>query len=263
MSSPRPWGCFSTARSMTSERRVFPTPVGVFPARPSPKRNAASLPHARGGVSASSTSTSSSTQSSPRPWGCFCAYAGPAGCHAVFPTPVGVFPPECRASSKFHRLPHARGGVSDPADAGPTAAQSSPRPWGCFHGVCHRLNCQAVFPTPVGVFLHGAPSAQSAPGLPHARGGVSTWRPIGSERTRSSPRPWGCFLRGACSPYRRQVFPTPVGVFLPERSRDPGFGVFPKPRGCSCPPAFTRTGVLPNNPNIRVRQCSCTPANSD
>ena len=36
----------------------------------------------------------------------------------------------------------------------------------------------------------------------------------GNKITRSSPRPWGCFLRGPKVLFRLTVFPTPVGVFL-------------------------------------------------
>ena len=32
--------------------------------------------------------------------------------------------------------------------------------------------------------------------------------------TRSSPRPWGCFLVGELCQLQQKVFPTPVGVFL-------------------------------------------------
>ena len=48
---------------------------------------------------------------------------------------------------------------------------------------------------------------------PHARGGVSTgsWRRV--PITRSSPRPWGCFRGRRRALLRRQVVPTPVGVF--------------------------------------------------
>ena len=50
-SSPRPWGCSHPGDPGQGSDRVFPTHVGVFPAR---RRTAAArsrLPHARGGVS--------------------------------------------------------------------------------------------------------------------------------------------------------------------------------------------------------------------
>ena len=51
-SSPRTWGCFFPIRRSGSEVPVFPTHVGVFPARPLGAGRSHSLPHARGGVSA-------------------------------------------------------------------------------------------------------------------------------------------------------------------------------------------------------------------
>ena len=50
-SSPRPWGCFSEVAGWPAVPRVFPTPVGVFPAEGSPVQLLWRLPHARGGVS--------------------------------------------------------------------------------------------------------------------------------------------------------------------------------------------------------------------
>ena len=91
---------------------VFPTPVGVFLCSFSTLLYVNSLPHARGGVSASLKSVANTTASSPRPWGCFwiprcfCTQAW------VFPTPVGVF--------------------LDVREEQESKKESSPRPWGCF-----------------------------------------------------------------------------------------------------------------------------------
>ena len=72
-------------------------------------------------------------ESSPRPWGCF----DPCLCEIlykwVFPTPVGVFPPDMVALEDVVGLPHARGGVSLKNQAVFALKKSSPRPWGCFH----------------------------------------------------------------------------------------------------------------------------------
>ena len=53
VSSPRPWGCFSVASPRRTAISVFPTPVGVFPSPFPATARTWSLPHARGGVSAS------------------------------------------------------------------------------------------------------------------------------------------------------------------------------------------------------------------
>ena len=50
-SSPRPWGCFSISMCNMHYKRVFPTPVGVFPSSHVRATLCPSLPHARGGVS--------------------------------------------------------------------------------------------------------------------------------------------------------------------------------------------------------------------
>ena len=71
----------------------------------------------------------------------------------VFPTPVGVFLPQCREIHRMAGLPHARGGVSDWLDWVIVGGESSPRPWGCFQTDTLQFREARVFPTPVGVFL--------------------------------------------------------------------------------------------------------------
>ena len=74
-----------------------------------------------------------------------------------------------------------------------------------------------VFPTFVGVFLRFWFSPDVAPGLPHVRGGVSTFVIYFSPMTTSSPRSWGCFAGPCHGADRCCVFPTFVGVFLRSR----------------------------------------------
>ena len=133
-SSPRTWGCFLRFRFGCSTRHVFPTHVGVFPVFLQNLRHTESLPHARGGVSISLGASGAAATSSPRTWGCFCAFHMLAHDERVFPTHVGVFPPEHSKPPMNCCLPHARGGVSVRTyDA---------------------TSCTMVFPTHVGVFLH-------------------------------------------------------------------------------------------------------------
>ena len=152
-SSPRPWGCFYGGWVSCTGLKVFPTPVGVFLLRLRCFATTSRLPHARGGVSCSSSESVSSESSSPRPWGSFPRKKSCTIPWNVFPTPVGVFPAK--------------------AEANRDKMTSSPRPWGCFY--CHFVVAKklCVFPTPVGVFLGRA--------IHHKRS------------IRSSPRPWGCF----------------------------------------------------------------------
>ena len=199
---------------------VFPTPVGVFPGYTAHPRILSGLPHARGGVSCQVVRLSRIEPSSPRPWGCFRKRALKKLLPLVFPTPVGVFLSRNAQRSGISRLPHARGGVSDWPDGLLFATQSSPRPWGCFQMSATEYLIDAVFPTPVGVFLSFSVSFALSIGLPHARGGVSgvlvdqRYWPV------SSPRPWGCFLVAVPLRQTGKVFPTPVGVFLRINARN-------------------------------------------
>ncbi|SMG65272.1 conserved hypothetical protein, secreted [methanotrophic bacterial endosymbiont of Bathymodiolus sp.] len=213
-SSPRPWGCFQHLGDASDSEVVFPTPVGVFPRVRSFVRLTLGLPHARGGVSISSTSVIPILRSSPRPWGCFHSFQRCIHCPYVFPTPVGVFLLTEIEKRLILGLPHARGGVSRLRDFYVPLTQSSPRPWGCFRYIVFKKGGGEVFPTPVGVFLccnlHGVQFSS----LPHARGGVSTVIDAQENQVKSSPRPWGCFRASIDILEILTVFPTPVGVFL-------------------------------------------------
>ena len=149
----------------------------------------------------------------------------------VFPTPVGVFLITDSPLKASTRLPHARGGVSDSRRGRFHFDPSSPRPWRCFSAAPGFRFAAFVFPTPVGVFLAFKLAMCRIVRLPHARGGVSfpTWGCM--TRIRSSPRPWGCFLRGLVHRPQPRVFPTPVGVFLTKLKRSsPKMGL-PHARG--------------------------------
>ena len=182
------------------------------------------LPHARGGVSP------------PPPYALLCP--------TVFPTPVGVFLRAQGSSLGGYRLPHARGGVSKGEQALDALRESSPRPWGCFKSAPMMDSQKSVFPTPVGVFPCAPLSYVLYPRLPHARGGVSMFRHFFIFGNASSPRPWGCFSRRHEGRASRHVFPTPVGVFLPEHIRFFLRGCLPHARG----------GV--SNPLTGKRECA-------
>ena len=53
------------------QQKVFPTPVGVFPAEPLFLSQYSGLPHTRGGVSRWAADLRELAESSPHPWGCF------------------------------------------------------------------------------------------------------------------------------------------------------------------------------------------------
>ena len=71
LSSPHPWGCFSSAVASGKRRCVFPTPVGVFLEQDNAHKRPIGLPHTRGGVSIDVTMEPWQDTSSPHPWGCF------------------------------------------------------------------------------------------------------------------------------------------------------------------------------------------------
>ncbi len=66
----------------------------------------------------------------------------------------------------------------------------------------------------MGVFLSNQVFILPCVSLPHARGGVSFLHQNRRATTKSSPRPWGCFLYSISVIFHFLVFPTPVGVFL-------------------------------------------------
>ena len=116
-------------------------------------------------------------------------------------------------------LPHARGGVSADGKTLRHMQESSPRPWGCFPAIAPKRSSISVFPTPVGVFLQFFHCTYVCSRLPHARGGVSHAPLERAFHSRSSPRPWGCFLLTLKNTHRMTVFPTPVGVFQVSEGR--------------------------------------------
>ena len=173
---------------------VFPTLVGVFPARRVGPKLWLGLPHARGGVSGLEDAFGQCKASSPRSWGCFLPSNWRKHERRVFPTLVGVFPLSntwlikwrkssprswgCFLPSRCRlwlgrRLPHARGGVSMAQQLRMQPASSSPRSWGCFLLITDQLPLNRVFPTLVGVFPPHRSRRRLKPCLPHARGGVS------------------------------------------------------------------------------------------
>ena len=111
-------------------------------------------------------------------------------------------------------LPHVRGGVSSAMSSPVRRGLSSPRAWGCFFYLSRGKGPLDVFPTCVGVFLYIDGSKESAPRLPHVRGGVSDALRAVMAALKSSPRAWGCFPKDELMDYALVVFPTCVGVFL-------------------------------------------------
>ena len=83
---------------------------------------------------------------------------------------MGVFLWEKEFGLKLPGLPHARGGVSSTSCKRTPAAESSPRPWGCFYKDDPEAAEYDVFPTPVGVFPKLSTAVLQSSSLPHTRG---------------------------------------------------------------------------------------------
>ena len=153
-----------------AELTVFPTHVGVFPTGDEKPEKKEGLPHARGGVSFTFSTSITAGSSSPRTWGCFCYSGDPKIGLFVFPTHVGVFASKKVYPGRAFRLPHARGGVSATAAIQRLDCSSSPRTWGCFHAGHGHETQAGVFPTHVGVFLKRRIRSAFGLCLPYARG---------------------------------------------------------------------------------------------
>ena len=106
-----------------------------------------------------------------------------------------------------------RGGVSMRGKLYPDLIPSSPHAWGCFHLTTCHTSTPLVFPTCVGVFLKNPRNAVRRSGLPHMRGGVSSFTPIKGVTEMSCPHAWGCFFYFDVPQVPAPVFPTCVGVF--------------------------------------------------
>ncbi len=189
------------------------------------------LPHARGGVSATTATDRIVAGSSPRTWGCFLLARHNRRRAVVFPTHVGVFLRRPFSRLCSCRLPHARGGVSRVFRYRCLSRPSSPRTWGCFYSRFSTAPVDPVFPTHVGVFLQRRSGVSHDVRLPHARGGVSQWINNVAVKFGSSPRTWGCFLMEEQKRYNMVVFPTHVGVFLETTGETPSFVCLPHARG--------------------------------
>ena len=213
-----------------------------------PCMGASSLPHARGGVSGWRLDGLSGSWSSPRTWGCFREQQTEKQRSRVFPTHVGVFPAHAKTGWHWLCLPHARGGVSETPLVAAAKLMSSPRTWGCFYRNSLKLQRKLVFPTHVGVFLRPRHREQAAARLPHARGGVSPETPSRRYLPASSPRTWGCFWCTRCARGTRSVFPTHVGVFLPDSIAGLRALSLPHARGGVSQRRFYKFGAATSSP---------------
>ena len=106
---------------------------------------------------------------------------------------VGVFLADKLRKAGLPGLPHARGGVSLASRQAGQEKVSSPCTWGCFPHSSIIIYRELVFPMHVGVFLADKLRKAGLPGLPHARGGVSSNRIWQSTKNRVFPMHVGVF----------------------------------------------------------------------
>ena len=218
--SPHAWGCFRKHGAPPPRKGAFPTRVGVFPMHPTAGYATPSFPHTRGGVSDKLSPRSTRPGLSPHAWGCFRLAKLLAEVAEAFPTRVGVFPDRKTVEAVSGCFPHTRGGVSILRRGRSTGWSLSPHAWGCFLRAFFQHPPAIAFPTRVGVFLPACPPFSPAESFPHTRGGVS--RRSGGRWWAGwlSPHAWGCFC---LPPLTRQLipaFPTRVGVFPDNITRD-------------------------------------------
>ena len=149
----------------------------------------------------------------------------------VFPTHVGVFPPDVATGHLSACLPHTRGGVSAVVSVAGHSRESSPHTWGCFFVMISSDLGVFVFPTHVGVFPSFRCGIGPMSGLPHTRGGVSIDYVSPEKLAGSSPHTWGCFSSYIVCSRFALVFPTHVGVFPDRRLEKEANQSLPHTRG--------------------------------
>ena len=111
-----------------------------------------------------------------------------------------------------------------------------------------RSALRQLFPTPVGVCPGRAFRGEVSRTLPHARGGVSTFRSTSPALVSSSPRPWGWFRPHVRLRTAGGVFLTPMGM-APPRTRRTG-------RRC---PRTRRSRFIRRPLRIQRRTCKIQP----
>ena len=131
----------------------------------------------------------------------------------------------------YRTLPHTRGGVPTQKKGGKKDDNSSPHTWGCPSRSAFILRSFHLFPTHVGVSPHQTLQKSKTLSLPHTRGGVPLCKTRLTIRNLSSPHTWGCPLERLKSPPALRLFPTHVGVSLPEKIRGQTMKALPHTRG--------------------------------
>ena len=154
------------------------------------------------------------SESSPRPWRCFCNARTRKCTRVVFSTSVEVFLGAPAVPVSDVRLLHVRGGVSIDKTTEREFVGSSPRPWRCFQGTSRLSNVDSVFSTSVEVFPRLRSDQRKEVGFLHVRGGVSSAGFSVEGPDESSPRPWRCFPIVGRAHAVLDVFSTSVEVFL-------------------------------------------------
>ena len=191
----------------------------MFRKPPRSRRRTRRFPHACGDVPIIGDVVGAAVQFSPRLWGCSGVHAMDEEARVVFPTPVGMFRQPNRRREQPFCFPHACGDVPERASKHLLPTAFSPRLWGCSVRPETGQSTRRVFPTPVGMFRKTEAECREAGRFPHACGDVPK-RKTKRVMTRAfSPRLWGCSGYYHPNHQRKQVFPTPVGMFRPAADR--------------------------------------------
>ena len=149
----------------------------------------------------------------------------------VFPTQVGMFRVAHASHSSHGSFPHASGDVPLSRLSAPRTGMFSPRKWGCSGRRMGGAAAERVFPTQVGMFRVELVSSWSNCCFPHASGDVPAKTPPTAPQAQFSPRKWGCSVHDFTCGVPHIVFPTQVGMFRIQRTRDGAPEGFPHASG--------------------------------
>ena len=229
--SPHTWGCSDWFTGSSSNKKVFPTHVGMFRKSLHAFVITHGFPHTRGDVPAPTRIRNATLSFSPHTWGCSGDVPLGGENAPVFPTHVGMFLGSMELLTILTGFPHTRGDVPDFFDYQAQYNTFSPHTWGCSAPSPGSRVRSVVFPTHVGMFRPFLNSAPYEVCFPHTRGDVPSCRLSFRLAFMFSPHTWGCSAPSPGSRVRSVVFPTHVGMFRGEGGRLQAVLRFPHTRG--------------------------------
>ena len=133
----------------------------------------------------------------------------------MFPTYVGMFLCCLIYSISSSDVPHIRGDVSSGLYPIIYTPICSPHTWGCFYYIFITQIIQMMFPSYVGMYPDLYLCYLMSSYFPHSSGGDSELKCLTPEEIDFSPQAWGCTSLAHLFRVNTPIFPTVVGLFLP------------------------------------------------